>query len=118
MADVTIKQGDTWPPLRGTAASEADGVVDLFLADSMKVVIKQHGGGVTITATPTALNPATNDGFNWKYDWADTDTAVIGEYDVELEVTWDATTTPDQVQTFPNSGYQTLEVSADLGGDR
>lgn len=113
----TIKAGDTWPPLRGTA-SDADGTVDLTAADSMILILKHSSGTPLLEVTPEAIDPVANDGFNWRYVWAAGDTDVIGDYSVELEVTWDSLSTPPEVQTFPNSGVLTLTVEDDLGGDR
>jgi len=118
MADLTIKQGDTWPPVRGRAATEADGTVDLTAADSMKLIIKHQTSPTILEVVPVAIDPGTNDGFNWQYTWADGDTDELGTYDVELEVTWNSGTTPPEVQTFPNEGFVELAVVPDLGGDR
>lgn len=113
----TIKAGDTWPPLQGSAAG-AGGPEDLTVADSMVLIIKHSSGTPLLEVTPTAIDPGTNDGNNWEYQWADTDTDVIGDYSIELEVTWDSGTTPPHVQTFPNTGVSTLTIEDDLGGDR
>lgn len=115
MADTTIKQGDTWPPLRGRA-EDSDGPMPLASADGLEVILK--GDTVTITGVAAVIDPPDADGFNWRYVWADTDTAVVGVYQVELEITWDALATPPQVQTVPNVGFKTVEIVADLGGTR
>lgn len=119
MADATIKAGDTWPPLRGTAGDSETPVFDLIAdAESMVLIIKHTTGTPLLEVTPTAIDPGTNDGFNWEYVWQDTDTDVIGDYSVELEITWDSAAIPPQVQTVPSSGFNSLEIVDDLGGDR
>lgn len=108
----TVKQHDTWPPLRGKAEDE-DGLVDLTVADSLKFLAKD--GVALIEGAAEPIDPPDADGFNWSYTWQAGDTDVVGEYDVELEVTWDAGTTPPQVETIPNEGNETLTIEADQG---
>lgn len=116
MADATIKRNDTWPPIRG-AASDQSGLLDLTTADSLKFLAKS--GATLISGTAEALSPPEVDfdgkEYNWRYVWADGDTAIAGDYEVELEITWDSTTTPPQVETVPNSGKQTLTIESDVG---
>jgi len=45
-----------------------------------------------------------------RYNWQAADTATVGSYQVEFEVTYaDAT-----VETFPNDGYIRVEIIADI----
>lgn len=106
------KQHDTWPPLRGKAEDD-DGLMDLTAADSLKFLAKSGTDLIEGAAEP--IDPPDEDGFNWKYVWEETDLAKTGEYKVELEITWDALSSPPKVQTVPNSGTQTLTVEADQG---
>lgn len=122
----SIKRGDTWPPLRGKAEDE-DGLIDLSAAEYVKVILKKDATVVSGTVTPasdpdpayTPADPdfatADSDGFNWKYTWGATDTALIGEYSVELEITWDTGSTPPQIETVPNGENPTLEIFQDNG---
>jgi hypothetical protein len=112
MADITLKQGDTWPTLQG-AASTASGAEDLSTADAITVIID---GPVHLEKTAVAIDPASNDGNNWEVTWADTDLDTTGDYNVEVEVVWDDASTPPKIQTYPNSGYNTLAIEPDLGG--
>lgn len=116
MADLTIKAGDTWPPLRGLAA-DSDGALALADAASVQVIIKK-AGDAAIGGAIDVIDPPDDDGMNWQYVWQDGDTDVIGSYDVELEIVWDSGTTPPEVQTVPSSGFQTIEIIDDLGGTR
>lgn len=122
----SIKRGDTWPPLRGKAEDD-DGLIDMSAADYVKVIMKSGATTIQGTVTPasdvdpayTANDPdfavADSDGFNWKYTWGATDTAVVGTYSVELEITWDAASTPPQVETVPNGDNPELEIVQDNG---
>lgn len=116
----TIKAGDTWPPLRGSAGPDLDGnnPADLASADSMILIIKHSSGAPLLEVTAVAIDPTLNDGDNWEYELQDGDTDVIGDYKMELEVTWDAASTPPKVQTFPNVGTEILTIEDDLGGAR
>ena len=111
MADITIKQHDTYPPLRG-AAYDADGLLDLSGASSARVVIKGSGTAV-LGGTVSILDPAVN-GYNWSYSWRSVDTAGTGTFSVELEITWDANSSPARVETLPADGFKTLEIKGDL----
>jgi len=113
MADRTLKTGDTWPVLRGTAG-DAAGVYDLSTADQVQVFIRHSSGTPSIVADVTPINPATNDGWNWEYPWQLTDTDVVGSYDIELKITWDSVSTPPKIQTVPNSGFLALAIEDDL----
>lgn len=113
MADLTIPQHDTWPPLRG-AASDDDGLMDLTLADSLKVLLKSGATLISGTAVAIAL-PGDPDGMNWSYTWHANDTAITGTYNVELEITWDSGASPPKVETVPNEDPLQVEIRADLG---
>lgn len=118
MADEpTIKAGDTWPPLRGRAA-DAGGALPLASAESIKVLIRKRGATVpTVAAAAVVIDPPDSEGFNWRYNWQAGDTDEVGRYNVELEILWDSSTTPPQVQTVPRRGYEPFRIADDLGGD-
>lgn len=105
----TMKNGNTWPPLRGEASDETGQPVDLSTAVSLTVYCV--GATHTITGPATALWPAVLDAdgqhkWNWQYDFVAGDTLVSGEYKVRLDVEW----APGEIQTFPNSGHETLTI--------
>lgn len=107
----TMKAGDTWPPLRGEASDESGSPVDLSAALSLEVVMTSPAH--TISGAAAALQPpiADADGvhqWNWQYNWVAGDTANAGEYAVELKVTW----ATGELETFPNSGSETLVIEA------
>lgn len=109
MADVVIKQNDTWPPLRGAAADE-DGLMDLSAADSLRFIMKS--GQTLVDGSATAIEPPDEDGFNWSYTWGTADTSVVGTYQAELEITWDAGP-PVKIETVPNEGTLEIEIEAE-----
>lgn len=94
-----MQSGDTYPPLKGLA-SDADGPVDLTLADSMRVMAQSTSHLIELPAT--VIDPIEVDGdeqFNWEADFEVGDTDVVGSFVIQLEVTWE----PDEIETFPNS---------------
>lgn len=108
----TLKLGDTYPPLRGQASDETGSPLNLSLAASL--AIRMVSPGHTITGACIAIQPplADADGvhqWNWQYNWVAGDTANAGVYTVELIVTWDAGP-PVHIETFPNSGSETLTI--------
>lgn len=107
---IKMKRNDTRPQLILTL--ERNGVpVDLTGAVSAKFLMKV-GNQPTISKTAAFATDRTSG--KVQIGWSPTDTAQVGEYDVEVEVTW-ATGPPAAVETFPNEGYQKLKVDADLG---
>lgn len=115
MADRTMFQGDTWPPLRGEAKDET-GVLDLTAAASLLARIRApnpSGGFFLISgaAVPDTPPIADEDGvhfWNWHYVWQTGDTAQIAaDYNVELVVTWAV----GEIQTYSGP---TLAIVAPL----
>lgn len=95
----TMQSGDTWPPMKGLA-SDADGPVDLVIADSLRLLCKSTSHLIELPVTVIdPIEQVGNESFNWQADFEDGDTDVIGVYVCQLEVTWDS----DQIETFPNS---------------
>jgi hypothetical protein len=105
----TMKNGDTWPPLRGEASDETGAPVNLTGAVSRTVfaVCPTH----TITGPATALWPAVPDAdgehlWNWEYDFVVGDTVVSDTYKTRLVVEWAS----GETQTFPNTGHEELII--------
>lgn len=107
----TVKQGDTWPPLRFKVTDE-DGLVDLTTADSITLRL---AGPATVTGSCDPIDPPDSDGFNASYTLAAGDTATVGTYRGEIEVNWDSSALPQAIETFPNAGTFVLVIEADLG---
>lgn len=112
MADLTIKSGNTWPPLRGRAADD-DGA--LPLADAEEITLYLKSDTTLITGTVEVIDPPDSDGFNWRYVWADGDTDEPGDYVGEIKILWDSSTTPDEIETVPNQDNVTVTIEEALG---
>jgi hypothetical protein len=105
--DYRTKQHDTGKPVRGTLSDE-NGVVNLANATQIRLLIRPYDAELVVYTAAVDGTPA--DG-NVIYEWVEgeTDTAYWFEY--EWEVTWNDGT----VDTFPDDGYLTGEIQADLG---
>lgn len=99
---MNIKQGDTGPPLTITCTDNGD-AVDLSAADTVKVIAD---GAATFTRTVTGSNAGVV-----VMPWQTTDTAALGQIQLEVEVTWQDGT----IQTFPGEGFLRVTVTNDLG---
>src|SRR5215213_3776595 len=100
MAD--IKKGDTWPPLQGRAEDQ-DGPLPVIEADEILIFLRHKVNVSTfIQGTVLAYAAPDDNGFNWEFQWRTGDTAVIGDYDCEIQITWDAVSSPPKVETVPN----------------
>jgi len=101
-----MKQGDLEPPFNPVLYQD-DGVTpyNLSTATSVKVTAKQAGAALftSRSATGNASGQVT-------MTWSGTDTAVLGEITLEVEVEWTAA----RVQTFPAIGYFVVTVTPDL----
>jgi hypothetical protein len=98
-----IKKGDTWPPQRG-AATDDDGLLPLVEADEVLFFASKSNPTNFIQGTATVIDPPDADGFNWQYEWQAGQTDVPGSYKCELQITWDAGSSPPKVETVPNDG--------------
>lgn len=112
MAEPVYYTGDTWPPL-GMNATANGTAVDLSVADSLRMIAKQTGGADIIagTASYTAVarggNGTGTDG-KAEYFWAADDLTLAAGYTPELEVTWDALSSPPKIETFRNDTFTVL----------
>lgn len=109
MADFVIKQGDTWPPIpaqlkEGTPASP----VDLTAADSVTLHLKAQGAGTKHAGGACTVTDAAAGRVTYELTTEDTDT--VTTFDGEFEVDWGN----GQISTFPNEGYFTVQVVAEL----
>lgn len=102
----TIKRGDAEPALRLTLTG-ADGPVDLTAATTVRLLLAARNGTLAVDAA-LAARPANG---QLTYTWGLTDTAAIGSYRVEVEVTWPG----GRKQTFPSDGYGAVRITPDLG---
>lgn len=107
MADYTIKQHDTWPPIEATLSDDV-GPMDLTGA-TVKLLLKSAGAGTTLVEGVCEIVSAA--GGTVKYEWDPADTASVNTFSGEFEITWANST----ITTVPNDGYFSVEIKADLG---
>ena len=104
-----IKQNDTAPALRAQLKDgDGDGVTltDATVRFHMRPIgaastVVDASADVVVSAVATGLV---------QYDWDAADTATVGIYQGEFEVTYSDGT----IETFPNNGYITVEVTDDI----
>lgn len=100
---ITMKRGDTQPPLSITLTDNG-AVVDLSTATIIKVKASRNESLLFSRATTgTTLGVVT-------MPWQATDTALPGILQIEVEVTW-----PDGgILTFPADGVLRVNITPDL----
>jgi hypothetical protein len=102
MADVpAYATGDTWPPLSGTVRDDEGITVPIAGASSLRFIAKS--GSTVIAGAAVNLDDGVTPELagTWEYRWGAADTSVAGDYIGELEVKWDAVSTPQKIETFP-----------------
>jgi hypothetical protein len=107
MADFTMKQNDTWPPLPATL-QDANGPINLTTATSVRLILVPTGGGAAIVDDPVTIVSAAAG--TVRYTWVTGDTATIGTFKGEFEITWN----DGKIGTVPNEGYFVVEILDDL----
>lgn len=106
MADYSIKQGDTWPPLEAALKKQDGQPIDLTEAVGVKIWMKT---GVTLVETdPCTIEDAASGRVS--YIFSAEDTATLGEYQLEFDIDWG----DGKKQSVPNTGFNTLEVTPAL----
>jgi hypothetical protein len=106
-----IKRGDRLPAFRARCL---DGTtpVDLTSAGSNIKFIMRREGTPVVSAAAVVEDQSDSDTVGYvHYDWDADDTATVGDYDGEIEVTWPG----DLKQTFPASGHVHIFIVSDLG---
>jgi uncharacterized protein YfaS (alpha-2-macroglobulin family) len=101
-----IKQNDTSPSLAAYIQTASGEAVSLVGA-SVRLHIKETGGSTLLIKNMT-ITDATQGLV--QYDWVDPDTAVAGTYNAEIQVTY----SDGKIETYPNNGYFTITVTAEL----
>lgn len=110
MTNLTLqfKHGDTAPAFRAQLLDDTT-PVNLVPAASVRLIVTR-GGAVVVDDEMTVEDQDDNPGWVTR-DWADDDLETVGDYQAEVEVTWDE----GMVQTFPALGFATVRVNPDLG---
>jgi len=102
-----IKENDTTPSLRAALLNGSGNAVDLIGATVRFHMRTLGSSSVTIDESASVVSQAEG---IVQYNWVSGDTADVGSYQAEFEVTY-----PDgNVETFPNSGYIRVEITDDI----
>lgn len=101
-----IKQNDTSPAIRGTVKDGAGNAIDITGA-SVRFHMRDESGNTVVDASGTVV-----DGPNGviQYSWAAADTATVGVFTAEFEVTYG----DGSIGTFPNDGYINVIITDDI----
>ena len=105
MATITIKQHDTKIVFRDTPTIDGVAVpVGDFAGCTLKFLMKYRGVVISHAAVITGAGL-------FEYEPVPTDVENLGDWLQEWEVTFPST----KILTFPNGGYNTVKIIADLG---
>ena len=104
---ITIKQGDTYPPLRAYLQMVTGKAIRLSGA-SVKLIALDEKGTSKINKAVTIVDEEKG---YVEYKWVTADTSLPGEYKAEFEVTQQ----DGSIVTVPNDGYFTINISNELG---
>lgn len=107
MATITIKTGDTDPPVEVTLKDDDGVVVDLTGA-TVKFIVSKRGVAPIVDGAATLVDAAAG---SVRYLWTAADTAISGVYMAEWQITWPG----GGIQTVPSDGYDTVHIRDDLG---
>lgn len=102
-----IKQSDTAPTISTTLTDGDDNAIDLTDASVRFHIAEPRGGRTIVDEQATIANETEG---QVRYTWDDADTSHAGRYRAEFEVTYDN----DDVETFPNVGYETIVIDQNL----
>lgn len=100
--------GDTAPTLDRVLRDEHGAVVDLTGATGLQMVARHVETGVRVVKTPAVVSPAT-DG-RLRVTMAAGDLQLAGSYEVQ----WLVTLASGAVRSWPQGGYDRLDVVARL----
>jgi hypothetical protein len=106
MGTFYIKQNDTSPALRAQL-KDGDDVPIVLTGASIRFHMRTLAGAAAVDAAATIVTAANG---IVQYNWQAADTATVGSYQAEFEVTYSDTT----IETFPNSGYIRVEITDDI----
>lgn len=102
-----IKQNDTGPAMLATLQDANGNAINLVGASVRFHMRKMHGANPVIDAEATVVTAASG---IVRYNWLAADTATVGTYQAEFEVTYaDAS-----IETFPNGGYIDVQIIDDI----
>lgn len=108
-ADFFIKQHDRLPEISSTLQDANATAVDVTGCTVRFILTNKATGTLEFDKAATIVTAASG---IVKYSWADGDTDNAGTYKAEWEVTFG----DGRAETFPNSTYLIVKITADLGG--
>ena len=104
---VTIKEGDTYPPLRAYL-HQSDGKPIRVTGGVVKLLMRDKDNVLTINKPVEIIDPEKG---YVRYDWLTADTKTAGEYQAEFEITFQ-----NGVKlSVPNDGYFTVNITKQIG---
>lgn len=104
---MTIKQGDTYPPVRATLTDYSGTAIDLTDATVTFRMVDANGNTVIAAGACTITNAATGE---VQYQWAEADTDTPGRFRAEFVVEFSG----GAIATVPNSNYIIVEIVRNL----
>ena len=102
-----VKQNDTSPKLAATLKDGNGQVVDVTGASVRFHMAKLNSSTVITDASTTVTNGSAG---TVEYAWTASDTASIGTFRGEFEVTFPT----GLIETYPNSGYISIQITDDI----
>lgn len=102
-----IKQNDTSPNLRAILKDGDEVAVNLTDA-TINFHMRTIGGTTAVVDASASIVDAVNGIV--QYVWDAADTATVGSYQAEFEVTFAG----GAIETFPNNGYIRVEITDDI----
>ena len=102
-----VKQNDTSPKLAATLKDGNGQVVDVTGASVRFHMAKLNSSTVITDASATVTNGSAG---TVEYAWTASDTASIGTFRGEFEVTFST----GLIQTYPNSGYISIQITDEI----
>lgn len=104
-----MKRNDTKPEFTATLTDGDGNATDLSSATEVRFLMHDRKArSLKVNATAEITDAANG---RIRYIWASGDTDTVGEYDVEVQVTFSDGT----IESYPNNGYHRLRVLKDLG---
>lgn len=102
-----IKQNDTSPAMLATL-QDADGNAINLTGASVRFHMRTIGSSqTTVDAAATVVTAASG---IVRYAWDAADTATVGSYQAEFEVTY----SDASIETFPNDGFIRVKITDDV----
>ena len=108
----TLKENDTRPlfvvVLKDNMGEVGEAPVNLTTASTALFNMRAVGGAVKVSLAGAAITSAAAGEVTYSWGTADVDTA--GEYEAEVQITWNDT----KKETFPNDSYFSVSIVDDI----